>query len=104
MFFGCPAWPRCNEKAVAYQLYLEEEHWQQVRKEALERAAYRCSKCNLQGGILDVHHLNYEHMWCERSEDVVVVCRNCHGATHEQAKGDSYEGDTMSMLRRRRRR
>jgi len=36
--------------------------------------------------VLDVHHITYERLGCERAEDVVTVCDICHSQIHSLAK------------------
>ena len=69
---------------MPYSDYLQTDHWQNIRKEALRRAGYRCQVCNC-GGLLDVHHRTYENKGYERWNDVIVLCRNCHQVFHEVA-------------------
>jgi len=68
----------------SYGEYLESEHWDSVRLQALRRAGYRCQLCG-NPGMLHVHHNNYDHLWGEGPGDVVVLCDRCH-AWHHQAK------------------
>ncbi len=60
-----------------YAEYLKSEHWQKMRREALERAGYRCQICN--GGFrLEVHHRSYERLGKEHPYDLTVLCNRCH--------------------------
>lgn len=73
-----------------YRAYLQTEHWQRVRKEAKERAGYRCQLCGSDKVYnLEVHHNSYENLYNEKPEDVVVLCGPCHSRYH----GDSAVGD-----------
>lgn len=67
---------------MPYAQYLKTEHWQNVRKAALERADYRCQACN-EPDNLHVHHRTYENRGCERDSDVTVLCKSCHERFHE---------------------
>lgn len=80
-----------------YEDYLRSDHWQRIRHMALERAVGRCqnsgchyrllsreelAECPPRGYGLDVHHLTYDRLGHERLDDVLVLCRRCHGAAH----------------------
>ena len=51
---------------------------------ALVRADYHCERCGFHGTdeTLNVHHRHYR-CWHERSEDLEVLCRPCHGHEHD---------------------
>jgi hypothetical protein len=66
-----------------YQEYLATEHWQTVRRAALERASHRCQLCSSLGP-LNVHHRTYSYIARERAEDVIVLCRDCHAKFHDK--------------------
>lgn len=70
-----------RERKALYQNYLKTEHWRQRRELALERAGRRCRECG-KGGPLDVHHLTYARLFQEKDEDLLVLCRDCHGRRH----------------------
>jgi hypothetical protein len=68
-----------------YPKYLQTDHWQGVRKIALERASGRCCVCNSESR-LDVHHRTYERRGYELPEDVIVLCRKCHEIFHKNGR------------------
>jgi hypothetical protein len=68
-------------RAMPYAAYLRTEHWQTVRKAAIKRADGRCQLCNASAS-LDVHHRTYERRGCERDNDVIALCRDCHDLFH----------------------
>ena len=67
---------------LPYTEYLQTEHWQKVRKYALQRAGYSCQLCN-EKGPLDVHHRTYERLGWEWDKDVIALCRDCHEKHHD---------------------
>jgi hypothetical protein len=67
------------------EVYLRSDHWQEVRKAALERAGRRCQVCN-GDKQLDVHHRTYERKGREEPGDVTVLCRKCHETFHGNGK------------------
>lgn len=70
-------------QCLPYGAYLKTQHWQQVRKAALERAEGRCSLCNNATRRLEVHHRFYGRKGAERPADVIALCDQCHGRHHE---------------------
>lgn len=72
-------------RLMDYADYLQTDHWQAIRKAALQRAGYRCQLCNT-NGLLDVHHRTYARLGCEKPFDVTVLCRQCHGNFHDMRR------------------
>ncbi len=64
---------------ISYREYLVTDHWQQVWAAALWHADNRCQLCGSNTG-LQVHHNpeGYEHLFEERPEHVICICRQCH--------------------------
>lgn len=65
-----------------YREYLRSAHWKVTREAALQRAGHRCQLCGSHSGTLEVHHNTYENIGNERPEDLIVLCRDCHGRFH----------------------
>lgn len=76
-----------TEKQIHYRNYLQSTHWKKTRARALSRANYKCEKCNCTE-YLQVHHLNYNHLWNEKDNDLLVLCRTCHLKIHKKHKGN----------------
>lgn len=69
--------------AMPYQEYLRSPEWKERRRGAYERAGYRCQLCNATGEI-HAHHRAYTHRGREEeTDDLIVLCRRCHGRVHE---------------------
>ncbi len=65
----------------SYYHYLQSDHWQQIRIEALKlfRTCVLCGSKNK----LNVHHRNYKHLYQEIiTEDLIVLCKSCHEEYH----------------------
>jgi len=81
----------------AYNAYINSPAWKKLRDERieatyisdaeaardgldLEQGRYRCQKCswNFEKKELEVHHLHYETLGCEKPWDLAVVCKGCH--------------------------
>jgi len=69
-----------------YKLYLNTEHWKEVRKKKLESKPI-CEMCKKEKAT-QVHHLYYEDrngksiLYKEKQSDLVSVCKKCHEKIH----------------------
>lgn len=68
-------------KSMLYKDYLETDHWKQLRKRKLRLSGYKCQIC-ASTEDLNVHHNTYENRGCEKDEDLVVLCNECHKRHH----------------------
>ncbi len=80
-----------------YTTYLKSSKWQQRRLAKLEQANYQCGRkdCH-ERDRLSVHHLTYERLGNERSDDLIVLCQSCHWAADEFRKSNTEVPDTLS--------
>ena len=66
-----------------YSNYLMSDEWKGLRKQALERAGYRCQTYN-NNGELHVHHRTYQNFNKDSViNDLIVLCANCHETYHK---------------------
>lgn len=72
-------------RAMPYREYLLTLEWQARRRRALKLANYRCLTCN-NTKHLEVHHRTYERLGTEWDEDLIVLCRGCHGLFHSNGR------------------
>lgn len=63
-------------------VYLASAHWQNLRARVFESQGRLCAKCGATR-VLDVHHLNYHHIFDVQPLDLQVLCRSCHENEHE---------------------
>mgnify|MGYP000388767799 CR=1 FL=1 len=68
-------------KKRAYWKYLKSEHWQTMRRLALERAEGQCAICGASERV-EVHHRDYSRLGEERLADLTVLCDPCHELYH----------------------
>ncbi len=67
-----------------YQIYLQTDHWKQLRKKKI-KSKRRCFVCRSTQN-LHVHHLEYRHLYDVKSIDLKVMCRRCHFLAHDLVK------------------
>lgn len=68
-------------RTMLYSEYLETPEWKEIRNKALKKSGFKCSVCN-RDDELNVHHKTYKNRGCEKIDDLVVLCRNCHSIFH----------------------
>lgn len=70
-----------------YHEYIASPEWKAIADEVKARAKHRCSVCNSKDR-LEAHHRSYLHLFneAEHMEDLVCLCRVCHGLFHEEKK------------------
>ncbi len=66
---------------MRYDEYLLSAHWIKTRRRAIGLAGGRCAWCPSRRR-LNVHHLTYRRIGCERDDDLLVLCRCCHEKVH----------------------
>lgn len=68
----------------SYRDYLRSEHWQSVRARFYASKLYTggCHCCFATNKPLEIHHKSYKRLGCERLNDLIAVCRDCHQQTH----------------------
>ena len=96
-----------------YKEYLESYAWKALKKTKLEEQP-NCECCG--APATSVHHLSYERLWREKSEDIVSICERCHEECHhvggyqikndeeilrrrfEEVKGNFWEAENAEFL------
>ena len=71
-----------NPKSREYHLYLRSKKWQRIKRRKLQRANFKCERCN-SNLMLQVHHKTYQHVYHEPLEDLIVLCEVCHLDKHD---------------------
>lgn len=74
---------RDDQEYIPYYEYLQSDHWQETRQQALDRAGNACQLCK-STDRLDVHHNTYERLGRELPQDLIVLCHDCHGRFHHK--------------------
>lgn len=58
--------------------------WERIRRQVLERDAYRCRECG-KAGRLEVHHLlHLDSGGTNALENLRTLCRSCHIEAHKR--------------------
>ena len=65
------------KQQIDYKQYLASREWRVKRKEVIEDRGGICERCASRP-IQNVHHLTYERVGQEHSDDLMGVCRPCH--------------------------
>ena len=60
-----------------YERYIHSSQWRQTADKRLEVDGHICCVCG--GKATDVHHLTYDRFGNEAMDDLVSLCRKCHG-------------------------
>lgn len=71
-----------------YDTYLSGEHWQTLRRAAIDYYGDACVLCGATGDRVDVHHRHYKRLGGERLHDLTVLCRDCHAKHHDKPVDD----------------
>lgn len=72
---------KLSERGKRYRKYLLSDHWKRLRGRILKRDK-QCVRCGTTSG-LQVHHKAYRDPWeSALDEELVTLCRVCHGAEH----------------------
>ena len=64
---------------------MESEMWRRKREYILKRSNGNCERCGKKA--YNVHHKTYERVGYERPEDLMAVCKSCHGKEHSENPG-----------------
>lgn len=65
-----------------YYNYLKSKDWAARRLERMKIDKFRCQMCGSKHN-LNVHHLTYDRLGCEKMTDLLTLCKYCHKRVHE---------------------
>jgi 5-methylcytosine-specific restriction endonuclease McrA len=66
-----------------YRAYLRSAHWERVKR--AYRLSLRPTSCVACGGTpVELHHRTYTRLGAERLNDLMPLCRGCHGLVHRR--------------------
>ncbi len=64
-----------------YRRYLQSDKWKFKREELFQLRGEKCEKCP-STELLHVHHKNYDNIFNEKLEDLIILCSRCHKLEH----------------------
>lgn len=70
---------------MTYSEQLKHPMWQRRRLEILNRAGFKCERCESDDKTLHVHHKQYRKgakAWEYEDRDLIALCEDCHSAEH----------------------
>jgi len=70
-----------NTKYYKYQTYLSSDEWRAKRLLVLGREHNICQECKIKPAE-DIHHITYKRLFNEPLDDLMAVCKECHGKIH----------------------
>lgn len=82
-----------------YRLYLSSIAWKKTREQIKERCGGICEICNKRK-MINAHHLTYEHLYNEPLEDLLGVCKQCHGKIHKRFVSKCWSKTSLIKYRR----
>lgn len=78
--------------SIVYLEYLKSDAWRERRASKLEASKFRCERCGEREG-LEVHHLSYDRLGQERTDDLIVLCKSHHWVADELRRGNDIDFD-----------
>jgi hypothetical protein len=86
-----------------YLEYLRSAQWRRFRARMLRITGGKCEFCGVQAKSgMNVHHVTYERLGCEREDDVLVLCPPCHDEEHRlQDEERLFDARFKGWLRKR---
>jgi hypothetical protein len=87
-----------NSRQYYRNVYLQSEHWKNLRKEKLELNP-RCEICKTTLS-LDVHHKSYGNLYDVLVKDLQTLCRKCHELEHSKKDIKKNKPHIKNMERR----
>ena len=70
-----------SERKKEYAKYLRSADWKARRDKFYDHYEHKCAVCG-DTEQLNIHHLHYDHIGCEESNDVICLCKTCHYNAH----------------------
>ena len=70
-------------------VYLRSRFWRWRRLQYMMWSDGRCEITNCTRKATVLHHLSYEHLYCEPNTDLIALCRDCHAWMHKWPDNDN---------------
>ena len=65
-----------------YRSYIHSKRWARKRRFYFSAFPKLCASCSSKDD-LQLHHITYQRLGCERPEDLIMLCKECHEDFHE---------------------
>jgi len=65
------------------QKYMKSKKWRKLRNEIICRDNSTCQICGSTKSQLNVHHITYDNLECEKTDDLTTLCETCHSSLHK---------------------
>lgn len=85
-----------------YRIYLQSDHWKKLRLLKISQVGYKCQDCGVQKNI-QVHHIRYKKIYNVKTNDLRVLCRDCHIKYHENTSFKKNKVKTFNKKHKRKR-
>ena len=86
-----------KKQFVDYYSYIKSDKWKKKRLLRIKELGAKCRRCG-SDKMVDVHHLTYARLGCEKGKDLTVLCRLCHSFYHSVYKKPT-AGTTKMFIR-----
>lgn len=80
-----PEWIREAMSNPDYSQYLQSDHWQWLKLTKVKQVGRACQSCR-QTSNLHGHHVRYKALFDCTTEDILILCDNCHDCLHAFSK------------------
>lgn len=72
-----------------YRDFMQSEEWKKIRDKIIGIRGRFCEKCdaNCKNKPIHLHHKDYDFEFgCERDEDLMLLCQDCHNLMHQDVE------------------
>jgi len=80
-----------------YKEYMDSVYWARRKEEWYAKFTKTCWACHSVENI-HLHHVSYERMGFERDDDLVSLCKTCHGELHDKYGTKNLDSNTVNFL------
>ena len=84
-----------NKTGIDYYAYINGDEWKDKSEQWKVKANRTCTLCS-STEVLQSHHLTYCRLTKEHDNDILVVCKNCHGILHEHLNGSFLDPSNLT--------
>lgn len=71
--------------SVEYDTYIRSAEWRALCQRIYKQRGRVCQRCGRDDRPLQIHHLTYDHLGCEREYELQIVCKDeCHPAADKE--------------------